>query len=36
MSMDLKMYDQASYCYGRAIKIDNYNIELCLRRADAF
>jgi hypothetical protein len=26
LSFDLKMYDQAAYCFGRALKIENYNI----------
>lgn len=30
------MYQQAAYCYGRALKIENYNIELMERRAEAF
>lgn len=36
MSMELKMFSQAAYCYGRALKIDNYNIDLSIKRAEAF
>ena len=36
MSMGLKMFSQAAYCYGRALKIENYNVQLSLKRADAF
>lgn len=33
MSFDLQMYNQSAYCYGRALKIEKYNIELMTRRA---
>ncbi len=36
MSFELQMYNQSAYCYGRALKIENYNIELMTRRAEAF
>lgn len=36
MSFDLQMYNQSAYCFGRALKIENYNIELMSRRAEAF
>ena len=36
MSFDLRMYDQAAYCYGRALKIENYNIELMTKRAECY
>ena len=36
ISFDLQMYNQAAYCFGRALKIEHYNLPLMIKRAEAF
>ena len=34
MSFELKIYPQAAYCYGRALKINGSNLETNLKRCE--
>ncbi len=36
LSFERKMYSQAAYCFGRALKIASCDPKIMIRRAEAF
>jgi Tfp pilus assembly protein PilF len=36
LSFERRMYSQAAYCFGRALKIANCDPNIMIRRAEAF